>query len=79
MRKIVNMLYRTIRHQQPVLNVKVTSALRRSLAAPFSEASPRGICLWVGGTGTRNVAQRLRFNGRWEGYAWRDTFAALYR
>src|SRR5258707_1193458 len=33
--KIMNMLYRTIRHQQPVLAVKVMSALRRT---------PKNVC-----------------------------------
>jgi hypothetical protein len=37
MGKIVDMLYRTIRHQQPVLKVKVTSALRRPLKDVFEE------------------------------------------
>src|SRR5260370_11477650 len=37
MRETMNMLYRTIRHQQPILKVKVTSALRRSLKNVFEK------------------------------------------
>ncbi len=36
--KVVKMLYRTIRHQQPMLIIKVTSALRRTLKGVFDEA-----------------------------------------
>src|SRR5207245_5384756 len=36
--KIMKMLYRTIRHQQPMLIIKVTFALRRTLKSIFDEA-----------------------------------------
>src|ERR1700745_207042 len=36
--KIVKMLYRTIRHQQPMFIVKVTSALRRALKDVLEKA-----------------------------------------
>src|SRR5258706_997916 len=36
--EIMKMLYRTIRHQQPMLIIKVTSALRRTTKGVFDEA-----------------------------------------
>src|ERR1700730_16662878 len=36
--KIMKMLYRTIRHQQPMLIIKVTSAPRRTLKGVFDKA-----------------------------------------